>query len=88
MQEGQPVSFASRTLTSTEQNYAQIKKELLVVVFGMEKFHQFTYGRHVTVESDQKPLETVYKKHLINAPKRLQRMLLRLQAYDMTIQYK
>jgi hypothetical protein len=26
-----------------EQNYAQIEKELLAVVFGMEKFHQYTY---------------------------------------------
>ena len=42
MQEGHPLYYASRSLTATEQRYAQIEKELLSVVFAMEKFHQFT----------------------------------------------
>ena len=88
MQEGQPVAYASRALTVTEQNYAQIEKELLAIVFGMERFHHYTYGRHVDVESDHKPLEAINTKPLIAAPKRLQRMLLRLQRYDITITYK
>ena len=88
MQRGQPVMFASRALTDTERNYAQIEKELLAIVFGMERFHQFTYGRKVVVESDHKPLEVIHKKPLVSAPKRLQRMLLRLQKYDINIQYK
>lgn len=48
----------------------------------MEKFHKYTYGRKVTVQSDHKPLEHIHKKPLLSAPKRLQRMLLRLQKYD------
>ena len=40
------------------------------------------------VGSDHKPLESIYKKPLIAAPKRLQRMLLRLQKYDLEIQFK
>uniref|UniRef100_A0A1B8Y8I2 Gypsy retrotransposon integrase-like protein 1 n=1 Tax=Xenopus tropicalis TaxID=8364 RepID=A0A1B8Y8I2_XENTR len=87
MQEQEPEAFASRALTTTERGYSQIEKELLAVVFGMEKFHQYTYGRHVTVHSDHKPLETITKKPLINAPKRLQLMLLRLQKYDCDISY-
>ena len=79
LQDDQPVVYASRSLTETERNYAQIEKELLAVVFGMERFENYTYGRHVLVESDHKPLEIIYKKHLLSAPKRLQRMLLRLQ---------
>ena len=88
MQNGQPVAYASRALTSTEQNYAQIEKELLSIVFGAEKFHQYTYGRKVHVESDHKPLETIHTKPLVSAPKRLQRILLRLQRYDLEIKYK
>jgi hypothetical protein len=42
----------------------------------------------VIVGSDHKPLESIYKKPLIAAPKRLQRMLLRLQKYDLEIQFK
>ena len=88
MQNGPPVAYSSRALTETETQYAQIEKELLSVVFGMEKFHQYTYGRVVTVQSDQKPLETIFRKPLHRAPKCLQRMLLRLQCYDFTLIYR
>lgn len=89
LQEGQPVAFASRTLTKTEENYAQIEKECLAIVFACEKFHQYICGQKmITVESDHKPLEVIFKKSLLKAPKRLQRMLLRLQNYDLKVTYK
>ncbi|XP_033731751.1 uncharacterized protein K02A2.6-like [Pecten maximus] len=88
LQEGHPVGYASRALTPTEQNYAQIEKELLSVVFGLEKFETYTYGRKVLVESDHKPLEIICRKSLLNAPKRLQRMLLKLQKFDLEVVYK
>ncbi|XP_033747087.1 uncharacterized protein K02A2.6-like [Pecten maximus] len=88
LQEGHPVGYASRALTATECNYAQIEKELLAVVFGMTKFEQYTYGNKVIVESDHKPLEIIHKKNLFSTPKRLQRMLLNLQRFDYTIIYK
>ena len=85
LQEGHPVAYASRALTAAEKNYAQIEKELLSIVFGMEKFETFVYGRHVIVERDHKPLETICQKSLATAPKRLQRMLLALQKYDFDV---
>ena len=88
MQDGRPVTYASRSLTPTEVQYAQIKKELLAIVFGMEKFETYLYGRKVLVESDHKPLEAIFKKNLLNAPKRLQQMLLRLQCYEFEVSYK
>ena len=88
MQEGHPIAYASRALTPTETNYAQIEKELLSVVFGVEKFSEYLYGRHVVVETDHKPLECIVKKSLLSSPKRLQQMLLRLQRYDLEIVYK
>lgn len=58
LQNGQPVCFASRSLSPTEQRYAQIEKECLAVVFACERFDQYVYGREkITVESDHKPLE-------------------------------
>ena len=54
----------------------------------MEKFETYLYGRDVLVETDHKQLETIFKKSLHSAPKRLQRMLLRLQKYDFTVTYK
>ena len=88
LQEGKPVAYASKALTDAETRYAQIEKELLAVVFGFERFYQYTYARHVEVETDHKPLEAITKKPLSMAPPRLQRMLLRLQRYDFTAKYK
>jgi hypothetical protein len=87
MQENQPIAYASRALTYTETRYAQMEKELLSIIFGLERFHQYTYGRTVQVRSDHKPLESILKKPLHAAPKRLQRMLLQLQKYDIRLQY-
>ena len=81
MQENQPIAYAS------EARYAQIEKELLSVIFGLERFHQYTYGRTVQVRSDHKPLESILKTPLHAAPTRLQRMLLQLQKYDIRLQY-
>jgi len=50
---------------------------MLAIVFAMEKWHQFTFGRPVIVYSDHKPLESITKKPLDKAPKRLQGMLMR-----------
>ena len=88
MTNGQPVQFASRALTETERNYAQIEKEMLAIVFGLERFERFCYGRAVLVESDHKPLQAIHQKNLLSAPKRLQRMLLRTQKFDYTVVYK
>lgn len=87
LQEGKPLGFASRTLTSAEQNYAQIEKEMLAVTFGLKKFHQFTYGRPVNVITDHKPLVSISKKPLCKAPKRLQSMFLKAQEYDYELSY-
>lgn len=87
MQNDHPLAYASRSLTQAEQNYAQIEKELLSVVFAMEKFHTYTYGRHVTVQNDHKPLVSIQTKLISKVPMRLQRMLMRLQTYDYQIAY-
>ena len=88
LQDGQPVAFASRVLSESERNYAQIEKELLAIVFGFMRFRQYVYGRKVTVDSDHKPLQSLYCKPLNLVPKRLQRMFLYLQDYDYSISYR
>ena len=87
-QDGKPVAFASRSMTDPETRYAQIEKELLAVLFALERFNQYVYGKDVTVESDHRPLEFIMKKPLSAAPPRLQRMLLRLQKYTFTLKYR
>ncbi|CAB3981308.1 Hypothetical predicted protein [Paramuricea clavata] len=67
---------------------SQIEKELLAIAYGTERFHQYTYGRLVPVESDHKPLEVIHQKPLSAAPRRLQKMMMRLHQYDPTVVYK
>lgn len=89
MQDDKPVAYAATSLTTTQNNYAQIEKELLAIVFGVEKFHSYINGKSdVVIESDHRPLETIFKKSLSLAPSRLQRMLLRLQKYTLEVKYK
>ena len=42
--EGKPIAFASKSLTETEQRFANIERELLAVVFGCERFRTYIYG--------------------------------------------
>ena len=88
IQEGQPITFANKSLTDTETRYANIERELLAIIYGCEKFHTYLYGRTFVVETDHKPLEMISLKNLIAAPARLQRMLLHLQQYDLIITYR
>ena len=87
MQEGKPLAYASRALSTTDVGYAQIENECLSIVFSLERFHQYTFGRKTIVNTDHKSLETIVKKPLCKAPKRMQGMLLRLLQYDIVVRY-
>ena len=88
LQKNKPIAFASKSLSDCERRYVNIEREMLAVVFGCERFHTFVYGKRFTVESDHKPLEMIHMKNLAAAPQRLQRMLLRIQPYDIVIKYR
>ena len=86
-----PVAYASRTLTQSERGYSQLEKEALSLVYGVNKFHQFIYGRPFTLVTDHKPLMTILspKKGLPTlAAARLQRWAIRLAAYQYDIEFR
>jgi len=86
MDDGQerPVAYASRTLSLSERNYAQIEREPLSIRYGVKKFHKFLYGRKFTLVTDHQPLVALLgAKAAIPtlAAARMQRWALVLSAY-------
>ena len=82
LQEGRPIEYASTALTPSERNWAQIEKEALAVLYGLERFDKYVYGRAVTVQNDHKPLAAILREPLTMAPKRLQDIMMRYNRYD------
>ncbi|XP_067944934.1 uncharacterized protein [Watersipora subatra] len=81
--DGQSIEFAAKSLTPTRCLYGQVEKEMLAIQFGLTRFHQYVYGKNVTVDSDHQPLVSInrkpdYKKS--DLPSTLQRM--RMQRYQ------
>jgi hypothetical protein len=83
--EEHPVAFASRALTSAEQNYAATEGECLAVKWGTDKFHYYLHGRHWLLRTDHKALEWLSTARFTN-PK-LERWAMHLQEYDFDVQY-
>ena len=80
---------ALKSLTPAQQSYAQIEKEMLTIIFGCHKFHNCIYGLpHISVETDNKPLESILRKPIHAAPTHLQRMIMSVQRYTTQVSYK
>ena len=81
LQDYRPVMFASQALTGAEKNYQNLERECLAMIWGMEKFHYFLYGKQFTLETNQKPLVSIYKKHMVKISPRIQRLIVRSFPY-------
>ena len=87
IQNGTPIHFATRAISSTKSNYQNLEHETLGTIWGMEKFHYFLYGNKFTLETDQKPLVSIYQKHLVDVSPRIQRLIIRALSYNFHIVY-
>ena len=83
-----PISYASKTFSTTESKYLNIEHELLGLLFTVTHFKYFTYGRTVYVITDHKPLVSLFKKSLVDALPRLSRMLVQLLNYSLCVSYQ
>ena len=86
-----PVAFASRTLSSAEKRYSQLEKEALAIIFAVQKFHDYIYGRRFILYSDHKPLQYLLsetKQIPQLASSRIERWAVMLSAYNYSIKHK
>ena len=80
-----PVMYASRKLNVSEVNYSTIEKECLALVWGVQKFEIYLYGREFVLEVDHQPLTYINKVKVANA--RIMRWALALQQFHFRISY-
>ncbi|KAI5726102.1 hypothetical protein M8J77_023794 [Diaphorina citri] len=59
----------------------------MAILVGCLKFHKYIFNTKVIVETDHKALESLFKKPLAQVPARIQRMMLKIQAYDLEVKY-
>ena len=83
-----PISYASKTLSSTESNYSNIEHELLGVLFAITHFKHYMYGCTVHVITDHTPLVSLFKKSLVDASPCLTRMLMQLLDFTLNVCYQ
>ncbi|KAH9698198.1 RNA-directed DNA polymerase [Citrus sinensis] len=86
--EGKPfvIYYASRTLNSAQMNYTTTEKELLAVIFALDKFHSYLIGSFTIVYSDYTAVRYLMSKQ--DAKSRLIRWILLLQEFNLTIKDK
>ncbi|XP_055910620.1 uncharacterized protein K02A2.6-like [Eupeodes corollae] len=86
-----PIAFISRSLTLSEQNYSQLDREALAIVFAIDKFYMYLYGREFILITDNKPLTRIFHQHS-KIPAMTSSRLLRyasfLQGFNYKIQHK
>ena len=80
-----PVAYASRKLNAAERNYSTIERECLALVWSVQKFQAYLYGKHFTVQCDHQPLMFLAASKTLNA--RLMRWSLLLQPYSFQVEY-
>ena len=85
-QEGKPIEFASRSLTTPERKYSVSEKECLAILYALKTFRHYLLGRHFTLYTDHCPL-TFLQNQRNDSHGRLGRWSLMLQNYDFTIKY-
>ena len=86
-----PMAYASRTLSKSEQQYSQLEKEALSIIFGVKRLYSFLYGHSFVLVMDHKPLTTIFhpgRSTPTLAAARLQRWAITISVYRYSIQFK
>jgi hypothetical protein len=80
-----PVAYASKKLTEREKKYAVEEKEALALIWGVQKFNRYLYGKEFLMETDHMGLQYLKTGNIRNA--RVMRWSLALQDYKFRVKY-
>ena len=80
------VYYARKTLNEAQRNYTTTKKELLAVVYALDKFRAYLVGSDIIIFTDHLTLKYLLTKK--NAKARLIRWVLLLQEFNLQIKDK
>ena len=67
--------------------YSNIERELLAACWSLERFKHYVLGKQVVVETDHKPMESIWKKSIPSASPHLQRLLWKMLKYNVEMRY-
>ena len=81
------IAYASQSLSNVKRRYSQTEKEALGIVWACEKFNLYVFGKDFELETDHKPLQHICSK-TSKSSARIERWVLRLQAYDFKVAYR
>ena len=79
-----PVYYASKKLLERERRYSVIERECLAIVWAVQKFQNYLYGKEFVLETDHQPLIYLNKTKIANA--RVMRWALALQPYKFRLE--
>lgn len=74
-----PVAYVSKKLTKCQKAYSVMEKECLAIIWAVQRFEPFLYGREFVIETDHQPLSCLKKSKVANG--RIMRWALSLQPY-------
>ena len=84
-----PIAYASRSTNTAERKYSSTELECAAVVWAINYFWPYLYGKHFTIYTDHSALQWLLKLKMIKnrLTGRLARWQLILQPYDYEIKY-